>query len=58
MRGSSPLVRIVDTPQTDVLLVLEETVEVGVMSVETQLREHELDVGPDQGAVACEERSL
>lgn len=54
MFENSPLVGIVDSSQRDILLVLKETVEVRVVSVESKLGEEELNVGPDEGTVACQ----
>lgn len=41
----APLIRIIDTLERDILRVLKQTVELWVVSVETQLRHHELDIG-------------
>ena len=49
----SPLVRVVNTLERDVFLILEETVELWSQSMESELREDELDIGPDEGAVSC-----
>ena len=48
----APLVRVVDVLQTDVLLVLEQTVELSVVTVETQFGKEEGRVCLDQCAVS------
>mgnify|MGYP000713471341 CR=1 FL=1 len=47
----SPFVRIVDVLERDVLFVLEEAIELGMMSVEPQL-------GEDKGDICADERSV
>lgn len=51
-RADAPLVWVINTSQTDVLLVLEETVEVRMMSMESEFGKKELDVGSDERAIA------
>lgn len=48
----SPFVRVVDAAQRNVLFVLEQAVEGGVVLVELELGENELDVGANERAVA------
>lgn len=45
------MIRIIDAFQTDVLLVLEEAIELRMCSVETELREDESDICPDESTV-------
>lgn len=48
------LVRIVDRLQTDILLVLEQTVELRVVPVEGQFRLEEEHIFPDEGSVSAD----
>ena len=48
-----PLIWIVDVLQTDVFLVLEQTIELGMMPMEPQFGEDEADIGSDESTVAC-----
>jgi hypothetical protein len=47
-----PLVRVVDALEADILLVLEETVEFGLQSVEAELRQDELNICADERTVS------
>jgi hypothetical protein len=51
--SEAPFVRVVDASQRDVLLIFEETVEVGMVSVELQLGKDKRHIGADQRAVSC-----
>jgi len=48
----SPLVGVVDVLQTDVLFVLEQSVKLGVMTVESELGEQERGVRFDKRPIA------
>lgn len=52
-QGNPPFVRIVDTLQADVLFVLKETVELGMILVESKLGKDKLDVGTNERGVTC-----
>jgi hypothetical protein len=47
----SPFVRIVDILQTDILFILEQTVELGMMAVEAQFREKKRSVRLDERSI-------
>lgn len=53
----TPFVRVVDALQGDVLLVFEQAVESGMVTVESKLGEDEFDIGTDEGAIACSSMS-
>lgn len=48
----APLIGIVDVLQTDVLFILEQTVELGVVAMEAKFGKDEADIGANQSAIA------
>lgn len=48
----SPFVRVVDVLERDVLFVLKEAIELGMMSVEPELGEDEGDICADQCSIS------
>jgi hypothetical protein len=53
--GILPLIRVVDGLETDVLLILKGSVELGVLPVEGQLRAEVVDVLLDKLAIAFDQ---
>jgi hypothetical protein len=51
-QSGSPFIGVVDILETDIFLVLEQAIELGMVTMEPKLGEEERRVGLDEGAVA------
>jgi hypothetical protein len=50
----SPLVRIINVLEGDILFILEQTVEFGMVSVEPQFRKQERGISLDKRSIALD----